>query len=65
MGKFIRRLVSGLEPEERLKRRKEFLTVALLTFAFLVLTFIEFRLFDFSQSLPFVHSIFFLGLANV
>ena len=57
-------MVSGLEPEERLKRRKEFVTVGLLTVIFLVLTFIEFRLFEFSHSLPFVHSIFFLGLVN-
>lgn len=64
MGKFLRRIVSGLEPEERLKRRKEFIAVGLLTVIFLVLTFFEFRLFEFSHSLPFVHSIFFLGLVN-
>ncbi len=57
-------MVSGLEPEERLKRQKEFIAVGLLTVIFLVLTFFEFRLFEFSHSLPFVHSIFFLGLVN-
>ncbi|MCB0407430.1 MAG: PAS domain-containing protein [Bdellovibrionales bacterium] len=64
MGDFIRRIVSGLEPEERLKRRKEFFLVVLLSVVFLVLTFIEFRLFEISHSLPFMHSIFFLGLVN-
>lgn len=64
MGNFLRRIASGLEPEERLKRRREFLTVGLLSVVFLVLTFIEFRLFEISHSLPFMHSIFFLGLVN-
>jgi two-component system nitrogen regulation sensor histidine kinase NtrY len=64
MGDLLRRLTSGLEPEERTKRRNELLLVFLLSFLFLVLLFIEFRLFDISHSLPFVHSIFFLGLVN-
>ncbi len=60
----MRRITSGIEPEERLKRRKEFLLVGFLAVVFLVLTFVEFRLFEISHSLPFMHSIFFLGLVN-
>lgn len=50
--------------DERQKRRKELGIVFLLALLFLVLTTIEFKLFGISQTLPFAHSIFFLGLVN-
>lgn len=49
---------------EKQKRRNELGTVLGLAVLFLVLTAIEFKLFGLSQSLPFAHSIFFLGLVN-
>ncbi len=49
---------------ERQKRRKELSIVFLLALIFLVLTAIELKLFGISQTLPFAHSIFFLGLVN-
>jgi len=49
---------------ERQKRRRELGVVFLLALLFLVLTAIEYKLFDTSQQLPFKHSIFFLGLVN-
>ncbi|MEZ4873636.1 MAG: ATP-binding protein [Bdellovibrionales bacterium] len=51
-------------PLERKKRKREYLYVGILGVLFLILTYIEFRLFDISHSLPFVHSIFFIGLVN-
>ncbi len=52
------------EIQESRKRRRELLFVIPLGLLFLVLTWVEFRLFDISQSLPFVHSVFFFGLVN-
>lgn len=49
---------------EKKKRRRELFTILLLAFVFLLLTAIELKLFGMSQQLPFVHSIFFLGLVN-
>lgn len=49
---------------ERQKRHKELGIIFLLAVLFLVLTATEFKLFGISQTLPFAHSIFFLGLVN-
>lgn len=49
---------------ENKKRRKEIFWIFFLALLFLILTWIEIRLFSFSQSLPFEHSIFFIGLVN-
>ena len=49
---------------ETLKRKRELLIGGFLAILFLVLTTIEYKLFGMSQQLPFVHSIFFLGLVN-
>ena len=49
---------------ENKKRKREVLLVIPLGIAFLILIWIELRLFSMSQSLPFVHSIFFFGLVN-
>ena len=49
---------------ETKKRSKELAIGAVLAALFLVLTAIEFKLFGMSQSLPYAHSIFFLGLVN-
>lgn len=54
----------GSEALESRKRRRELLMVVPLALGFLILTWIELRLFGISQSLPFVHSIFFFGLVN-
>lgn len=54
--------IDGLN--EKQKRRNELATVVGLAVLFLVLTAIEIKLFSISQSLPFAHSIFFLGLVN-
>ena len=53
-----------LEQDESSKRKKELFLIFLLSFLFVVLTAIEFKLFGMSRSLPFMHSIFFLGLVN-
>ncbi|MBX7230885.1 MAG: PAS domain-containing protein [Bdellovibrionales bacterium] len=50
--------------EDQSRRRREFFWIVALAFLFLILTWIEIRLFSFSQTLPFEHSIFFLGLVN-
>ncbi len=50
--------------KEHQKRRREVLWTLPLVLVFLAMTWIELRLFDFSQSLPFAHSIFFIGLVN-
>lgn len=52
------------ETEELPKRRREFFFILFLCFLFVVLTAVEFKLFGMSRSLPFMHSIFFLGLVN-
>ena len=46
------------------KRRRELSIVLGLILAFLLLTWFEFKLLDFSQQLPLVHSVFFFGLVN-
>ncbi len=55
---------AALEPQETKKRRRELVLVVSLTLLFLILTWLQYKLFDISQSLPFVHSIFFFGLVN-
>lgn len=56
---------STFELSVELKRRKrEILTLIPLSLIFLVLTWVEFQLFGYSQNLPFYHSIFFFGLVN-
>lgn len=49
---------------ERKKRQREVILVVPLGVTFLALIWIELKLFSMSQSLPFVHSIFFFGLVN-
>ena len=49
---------------EKQKRKREILALVPLGLLFLVLTWVEFQLFGYSQSLPFVHSVFFFGLVN-
>lgn len=46
------------------KRRREKIYIFLLGALFLILTWIEFRLFGMSENLPIQHSIFFFGLVN-
>lgn len=46
------------------RRRREIGWILVLAVLFLLLTWFEIRLFSFSQTLPFEHSIFFLGLVN-
>lgn len=50
--------------QESRKRRREAVTVLLLTLLFFVLTWVQFKLLGISQQLPFEHSIFFFGLVN-
>lgn len=50
--------------QESKKRRRELIVVFVTAFLFLLLTWFEVRLFSISQTLPFVHSIFFFGLVN-
>ncbi len=52
------------EIREGKKRRRELFFALPLAVLFLLLTWLEFKLFDISQSLPFVHSVFFFGLVN-
>jgi two-component system nitrogen regulation sensor histidine kinase NtrY len=49
---------------EQRKRRREILTVALLSLLVFFLTWFEIRILATSKQLPFVHSIFFFGLVN-
>jgi two-component system nitrogen regulation sensor histidine kinase NtrY len=49
---------------EKKKRSKELGFGVFLAVLFLILTSIEIKLFGMSQSLPFAHSVFFLGLVN-
>lgn len=51
-------------PQESRKRKREIFWILALAGLFLVLTWIEVWLFRYSQTLPFEHSIFFLGLLN-
>ncbi len=46
------------------KRRREFALIFIVAFVVVLLTWFEIYLFDISQQLPFVHSIFFFGLVN-
>ncbi|MFN7455019.1 MAG: hypothetical protein ACK5RO_10225 [Pseudobdellovibrionaceae bacterium] len=46
------------------KRKREIIAIAGIAIVFLLLTWFEIRLFNVSQTLPFVHSIFFFGLVN-
>lgn len=46
------------------KRKREVIISVLLGLLFLLLTWVEYALFDTSRELPLVHSIFFLGLIN-
>lgn len=49
---------------EQRKRRREILTIALLSLLVFFLTWFEIRILATSKQLPFVHSIFFFGLVN-
>ncbi|USN46293.1 MAG: HAMP domain-containing protein [Pseudobdellovibrionaceae bacterium] len=53
-----------VEPLEKKKRKREFFALIPIGLLFLFLTWVEFKLFGMSRSLPFVHSIFFFGLVN-
>lgn len=46
------------------KRRREVLAIIGLSVLFLLLTWVEYSLFERSKELPFYHSIFFFGLVN-
>lgn len=50
--------------KEAQRRKKEKYLIFFLGLIFLILTWVEFNLFEYSDSLPFVHSIFFFGLVN-
>lgn len=57
--------LEGVDPQtEARKRRREILWIFVLAVGFLVLTWIEIRLYSLSQTLRFEHSIFFFGLVN-
>lgn len=49
---------------ETKKRKRELVSILLLTLLFVALAWFEFRVFLTSQELPFVYSIFFFGLVN-
>lgn len=49
---------------EHRKRKREVIASVLLGLLFLLLTWVEYALFDTSRELPLVHTIFFLGLIN-
>lgn len=50
--------------QETRKRKREVVVIFFVALLFVLLTWFEFRLFAISQTLPFVHSIFFFGLVN-
>lgn len=50
--------------QETKKRNREYALIFFLVVLFLFLTWFEFRLFAISKQLPFMHSIYFLGLVN-
>ena len=52
------------DPNEKQKRLREKILAVVLGLVFLILTWIEFRLFGMSESLPFQSSVFFFGLVN-
>lgn len=60
----MNRFSGALDGEEKKKRRREWLYVVGLGLLFLLLTWIEFQLFETSRTLPLIHSIFFFGLVN-
>ncbi len=49
---------------ESKKRKREYFLIFSIGILFLFLTWVEFKLFGISQSLPFMYSIFFFGLVN-
>ncbi|HVK60384.1 MAG TPA: ATP-binding protein [Bdellovibrionales bacterium] len=51
-------------PQESRKRKREVVAVLCLALLFLILTWVQFKLLNISQQLPFEHSIFFFGLVN-
>lgn len=51
-------------PQESRKRKREVVAVLLLSLLFFILTWVQFKLLNISQQLPFEHSIFFFGLVN-
>ncbi|MCE3009015.1 MAG: ATP-binding protein [Proteobacteria bacterium] len=57
-------LDSKVQVFENKKRKREIIAIAGIALVFLLLTWFEIRLFNVSQTLPFVHSIFFFGLVN-
>jgi two-component system nitrogen regulation sensor histidine kinase NtrY len=52
------------DSKELNRRRREVIALFPLGLLFLFLTWIEIQLFGYSQTLPFIHSIFFFGLVN-
>ena len=56
--------VGVLDAQEVRKRRREAYLVLPLGILFLIFTWIQYKLFDISQALPFVHAVFFFGLVN-
>jgi two-component system nitrogen regulation sensor histidine kinase NtrY len=56
--------VAAVPTQESRKRKREAVAVLLLAFLFLTLTWVQFKLLNISQQLPFEHSIFFFGLVN-
>lgn len=50
--------------QESRKRKREVVAVLLLALLFFILTWVQFKLLNISQQLPFEHSIFFFGLVN-
>src|SRR5690606_14370365 len=56
--------VEATPSAEARKRKREAAMVVGLGALFLILTWVEFQLTSISQSLPFVHSVFFFGLVN-
>lgn len=57
----VQEQIAGLEDK---KRKRELMIIFFVAFLFLLLTWFEVKLFSISQTLPFVHSIFFFGLVN-
>ncbi len=55
--------ISGGKQETK-KRKREIIAIFLIAVLFVLLTWFEVKLFSISQTLPFVHSIFFFGLVN-
>jgi len=53
-----------LEAKETRKRKREIFIAVTAAIVFVALTWVEFRLANISQQLPFVHSVFFFGLVN-